>query len=85
MRQYQITINVLEKASIDYIVTIDANSEDEARDMVNNAINRDGTAFIEFPWDKEQIADSAAIDGEIEKIDTIVEVVNKGDEYENHF
>ena len=85
MKQFQVTVNTWEEASIDYRITLDADSEEKARDMVNKAIKRDGTAFIEFSCDKEQIMDTIVLDSEVEMIETIVEVTNIGDKHEDHF
>ncbi len=85
MKQFEVTVNVTEYATIDYTILIDANDANEAKIAVNRAIKRDGTAFNEFLSSNELIIDTYPIDGEEEVIDSVVESLKKEDDCENNF
>ena len=85
MKKFEITVNTWEEASIDYVIYVDALSEEEAERIVEEAIENDGTAFIQFNAESESIIDTVLLDSEVECVDNVKEIIDKGDKYEDHF
>ena len=87
MKKIKVVVTAVETAEIEYTTIVEANSKEEAEAFVEKAIERDGTAFIEFDCVNEFIVDSFKIDGEKEVVnkDLTEECYTEGDDSENHF
>ena len=69
MSRFKVPVISTERAVIEYTADVEASSKEEAIEKVKNAIERDGTAFIEFDCIKEKILETFQIDGQSECID----------------
>lgn len=84
-KKFSVVINVLEEASIDYTVEVEARDEQSAIKKVENAIKQDGTAFMQYDAIDEMIVDTFGIEGEEENVICATEISQEGDDSENHF
>ena len=78
MKKFDVIIESTEEAVIIYTASVEANDKEEAKRLVEEAIERDGTAFMEFDCTNEMIADSFKIEGNVESI-TDVQNNDKGE------
>jgi len=86
MAKFDVTVNVIEEASIDYTIVVDARDKSSAIRKIEKAIEEDGTAFIQYESSSESIIDTFSIDGENEEVVYVVESQkDTGDDSENHF
>jgi len=86
MAKFEVTVNVIEEASIDYTIVVDARDIGSAIKKVEKAIKKDGTAFMQYDASSETIIDTFGIDGEKEEVVDARKIEDDtGDDSENHF
>lgn len=67
--KFEVEVDAVETASIQYTALVDATSAEEAIKYVKQAIDEDGTAFMQYEAIQTRVVDTVSIDSEPETVD----------------